>query len=81
MEEFTSWRALKAQLLNDLADPTLRKMSQYSLNAAGTGGSRTITYRSLSELRELVKWCDDEIAKEEGRDWASRVYAVNRGRG
>lgn len=68
-------------MLNDLADPTLRKMSQYSLNAAGTGGSRTITYRSLGELRELVKWCDDEIAKEEGRDWPSRVYAVNRGRG
>jgi hypothetical protein len=81
MEEFSTWRDFKKRLLDDLIDPSFRRMTQYSINAAGTGGSRTVTYRSLGELKALIDWADLMIAKEEGPDYAGRTYAANGGRG
>ena len=80
--EFTSWRALRQQMLDDFAaDPSFRKISQYSINAAGTGGSRTMMYRTLTEFKETLKWVEEMVVEEEGLDYATRTYAVNGGRG
>jgi hypothetical protein len=81
-EAFTTWKALKQQILNDLVDPSFRKMGQYTINAAGTGGSRSVTYRSLEQLKSLLDWVEKEEAKEEGvPPYVGRAYAKNNGRG
>jgi hypothetical protein len=80
MEEFTSWKDLKARLQQDLMDPSFRKMGQYSINAAGSGGSRTVSYRSIKDLTDLIKACDEFVLTEEGT-YSRRTYAGNHGRG
>ena len=80
--EFTSWRELRQAMLDGFAaDPAFLRMSQYSINAAGTGGSRTVMYRTLAEFRETLKWVDEMVAREEGPDYEPRVYDQNAGRG
>jgi hypothetical protein len=78
---FTSWRDLRARILDDLADPAYRKMGQYSITAGGTAGSRTVSYRSLTELKAMLDWVELQIQKEEGSDYEARTYAKNGGRG
>ena len=78
---FTSWRAIRAQLLDDLASDSFRTMQSYAINSAGTGGARSVTYRSLAELKALIDWTDEEILKEEGPDYLARTYPRNMGRG
>jgi hypothetical protein len=81
MSTFTSWRELRDQLLNDLSDPTFRKMTQYSINASGSGGSRTVSYRSHAEILQLLSYVDLMVEKEEGPTFVGRTYAKNGGRG
>jgi hypothetical protein len=78
---FTSWTDLKAQLLKDLADPSFRKMGQYSIASSGSGGSRSVSYRSLKDLLELLKVAELEVMKEVGADYHGRTNAANGGRG
>ncbi len=77
---FTTWRDLVNQLKSDLAGRAFRTMQSYSLTAGG-GGSRTVSYRSLKELKDLLTWAEEEADKDEGAMYAGRTYAANRGRG
>jgi hypothetical protein len=79
-KEFTSWKDLRAQLLSDLMDPSYRRMTQYSVNAAGSGGAFSVTYRNAADLKSLIQLCEEEILKEEGA-YLRRTYAKNGGRG
>ena len=80
--EFTTWRELRRQMLHDFAaDPSFRRISQYTISAAGTGGSRTLMYRSLTEFKEMLKFVDDMVMNEEGPDYIGRTYARDGGRG
>ena len=72
---FTTWRDLVDQLKNDLANRAFRTMQSYSV------AGRQVSYRSLAELRSLLDWAEEEAEEEEGRVYAGRTYAVNRGRG
>jgi hypothetical protein len=78
---FTTWRELLDRLRDDLANPSFRTMQSYTINSAGTGGSRTIMYRSLKELRELIDWVEQQVVVEEGGARSFRSYAKNGGRG
>jgi hypothetical protein len=80
-EEFTTWADLLKQLYNDLASRSFRTMQSYSLASGGTAGSRTVTYRGLTELRELIEWVKAEALEEELGPYPGRTYAVNGGRG
>lgn len=77
---FTSWRGLVEQLKADLFNPSFRKMQSYTLSAGG-GGSRTLSYRSLSDLMSLIKFAEDEMIKEEGLPYHRRTLAANGGGG
>lgn len=77
---FTSWSALKAQMLDDLASGNWRKVSGYSVSTAGS--SRSITYRSFAEFREILAWVTDQAAQESGVPaYHGRTYAADAGRG
>ena len=77
---FTTWTALKGQMLEDLASGNWRKVSSYSLSTAGS--SRSITYRSFSEFREILAWVTDQAAVESGVPaYHGRTYAADGGRG
>jgi hypothetical protein len=77
--EFTTWTELYEQLLNDLASRSFRTMQSYSMAAGGTAGSRTVTYRGLTELRQLMDWVKSEAMKEQFGA-VGRVYMTNGGR-
>ena len=77
---FTSWTALREQMIDDLACGNWRKVSGYSLSTAGS--SRSITYRSFSEFREILAWVTDQAAVESGVPaYHGRTYAADGGRG
>ena len=77
---FTSWRALRRQLLDDLANPSFRRIGQYTVNAAGTGGSFSVSNRSLADVRAMLELCDEMIEREE-RSYLRLTYPRNMGRG
>jgi hypothetical protein len=76
---FTSWQDLRQRIMDDLADGSFRRLSQYSINAAGTGGSRSVSYRTIADAKALLELCEQEILKETG--FIRRTYARNAGRG
>lgn len=78
--EFSTWRDLIKQLKNDLLNPSFRKMQSYTISA-GAGGSRTVAYRGIGELMNLIKFAEDQAIKEEGLPYHRRTYALNKGRG
>jgi hypothetical protein len=73
--QFTTWRDLLEQLKGDLANRAFRTMQSYSV------AGRTVTYRSLAELKSLLEWVEQQADEEDGLVYAGRTYAVNRGRG
>ena len=75
MAEFTTWRDLHNQLLNDLASGAFRTMQSYAV------AGRTVTYRSLAELKNIIEWVKSEAEKEEGQNYYGRTFAKNGGRG
>lgn len=54
---FTTWAALKTQILDDIAAGSVLSRS-YSI------GSRTRTFASMTEIIEFLKFCDYQIACE-----------------
>jgi len=70
MADFTTWAALKTQVLNEMANGSVLTKS-YSLP---TGNSRT--FRDMSEVMEFLKLCDIQTLAESG----SRVNLVEYGR-
>lgn len=77
---FTSWISLREQMLDDLASGNWRKVSSYSVSTAGA--SRSITYRSFSEFREILAWVTDQAAQESGvAAYHGRTLAAQGGRG
>lgn len=72
---FTTWRDLVNQLKSDLANRAFRTMQSYSV------AGRTVSYRSLKDLKDLLTWAEEEADKEEGSMYPGRTYAANRGRG
>lgn len=77
---FTSWNELRDQMLDDLASGNWRKVSSYSLTTAGS--SRSMTYRSFSEFREILSWVTDQAAQETGvAAYHGRTYTGQGGRG
>jgi hypothetical protein len=77
---FTTWRAVYNAMLSDLMDNTWRRISNYTVNASGAGGSFSMAYKSLSEFMALLKMVEDKVAVEEG-GYARRMYVRNGGRG
>jgi hypothetical protein len=59
-QKFTTWAALREQMLDDLASGAWRTLSGYSLSG------RTFNYRSLKDFRELLAFVEAEAAKESG---------------
>jgi hypothetical protein len=80
-QAFTSWKDLYRQLLNDLASPSFRTMQSYTVSSGGAGGSRQVSYRSLSELKSLIDWVKIEMDEEQLGPYHGRTFAVNGGRG
>lgn len=77
---FTTWTALREQMLDDLASGNWRKVSSYSLSTAGA--SRAITYRSFAEFRDILAWVTDQAAQESGVPaYHGRTRAGQGGRG
>lgn len=84
IKTFISWRELKGQLLNDLSNYVgsgTFHIQSYVINSSGTGGSRSVNYKTVSELKAMIAWVDEKIEEEEGRDYYARTYPRNRGRG
>ena len=52
---FTTWQALKTQILDGLADGTVLKRS-YSM------ADRSLVLRDMKEVITLLKYCDEQIA-------------------
>lgn len=74
--KFTSWAALREQLLDDLASGAWRTLASYSMSG------RTFTYRSLADFRELLAFVEAEMVKETGTpQFRRRTYARQGGRG
>ncbi|HOS77024.1 MAG TPA: hypothetical protein PLL15_03210 [Syntrophales bacterium] len=54
---FTTWTALKAQILDDIAAGSILTRS-YSI------GSRSRTFNTMTEVIEFLKFCDYQITCE-----------------
>jgi hypothetical protein len=78
---FTSWTDLYYQLLEDLANPSFRKMQSYSVQTGGGSGSRNIAYRSLAELKAIIDWVKSEMVEEQLGPYKVRTLVRNMGRG
>ena len=72
---FTTWRDLVSQLKNDLAGRAFRTMQSYSV------AGRSVSYRGLRELLDLLKEAEEKADEEDGLIYAGRTYAANSGRG
>ena len=59
MGTFTSWSALKTQILNDLA-------SGKALTSGYSIGGHSINFRSFTEIRSFLEYCDMQIKAEGG---------------
>jgi hypothetical protein len=79
--KFTSWADLRDRLRDDLASAAFRTMQSYTINASGSGGARTVTYRSLAELKHWLVWVEQMADIETGQTYAPRTYPKNKGRG
>jgi hypothetical protein len=79
-ELFTTWADLLERLKDDLASRSFRTMQSYSVASGGSGGTRTVQYRGLSELRDLMKWVQAEAAEEANGPYPGRVCVANGGR-
>jgi hypothetical protein len=77
---FTTWADLRQQILNDLANGAFRRLQSYSVASGGTGGSRSVTYKGLAELRATLEWVEAQ-ALEEKYGGVGRVSMANGGRG
>ena len=73
---FTTWAALKTQILDDLAAGKWGTKS-YSV------GTRTVVFRDLVELTNTIRFIDEQIAKESQADGTShpRTYGKQGGGG
>lgn len=69
---FTTWTALLAQLLDNLASANFTAAS-YSI------AGRSVQYRTLDELRNTIEWVRTMAALESGTA-APRTYAGQGGR-
>lgn len=58
---FTTWAALKEQLLNDIASGDWRTASYDVTNA---GGSHSLSYKSLKEVEEFYDFVERQAVKE-----------------
>lgn len=56
---FTSWSALKTQILDSIVAGNVLAGS-YSI------GGRSISFRSLKEAQDLISFCDMQISAEAG---------------
>lgn len=72
MATFTSWLALKTQLLNDLASGSW-KTSSYKI------GAREMSYRSFGDFKAMLDFVDEHIAEEAGTVYG-RTHAKPMGR-
>lgn len=77
---FTSWCDLKEQMLEDLASGAVGSMQSYSVSTAG--GSRSVTYRSYAEWKQVFDDVSAQCAAEGGSvPYTGRYRAGSGGRG
>jgi len=69
---FTSWSALKTQMLDDFASGDWSMLKSYSI------GTRQVTYRSFVEFKQQLEFVEAMAARESGQSFG-RVYAVSGG--
>ena len=60
-----TWCELEEQLLEDMASGGFGKVQSYSVSTAG--GSRNFSYRTLSELKELLFYVQNRCSMESGK--------------
>lgn len=77
MATFTTWAALKADMLNTLAS------RDFSRASASVAGSHAVTWASFSEFQQAYTWVCQMAEIEAGGATASRrrTYARDGGRG
>lgn len=68
MAGFTTWTALKQQLLDDFAKG-MHSRKSYSC------GDTTITFRDFSEFREMLQFVESRAANETASPTPRRTYA------
>lgn len=68
MAGFTTWTALRQQLLDDFSKG-MHSRKTYSV------GDTSITYRDFSEFREMLQFVESRAAAEAARPPARRTYA------
>lgn len=74
-----SWCELEEQLLEDMASGGFGKVQSYSVSTAG--GSRNFSYRTLSELKDLLAYVQSRCAMERGKvPYVGRTCAGSAGR-
>ena len=74
-----SWCELEEQLLEDMASGGFGKIQSYSVSTAG--GSRNFSYRTLSELKDLLAYVQSRCAMERGQvPYVGRTCAGSAGR-
>lgn len=76
---FTSWRVLRDQMRDEAADFLAGKAGIASYTIAVGGSTRQVTYRSISEFLEALKFVE-QMAAEEMQPPAGRTYAAVGGR-
>lgn len=69
-----SWCELEEQLLEDLSSGSMGGMQSYSVSTSG--GTRTVSYRSVSELEKLLSMVQMRCRMERGMPaYAGRTAA------
>jgi hypothetical protein len=73
MAGFTTWTALRQQLLDDFAKGMHSRKSY-------TCGDTTITYRDFSEFKDMLQYVEAKAAAEGAHPTPKRTYAGQGGR-